>query len=506
MVEQFKRINWGGFDDNNLRRAQDMLAQKYNYTPAAITGRFIRYDQNSSAYLTFHSNWTLELISRMYAHPIDIESNYIKGPNDMLVNNYLPRCTNRLEAIGDYPTFLIIGAAPSVFKSKQVQHWRETNGGYSTVQDNIIFKRSSEFIMGMSKIKKTIIIFVNNQMTFDTSRQVLTWVLASKMLKPEVNPEPSTQTFVKRLTMMCAELTEKNIIFDDAHTGPYFETFFDEYWESDDAFKVDIAKQISSFLQKRNMEQLEEMERAYESLQSKIRKAIQEIANHSEAVEQIAEQIAVAKQKMDAGNSNEIKEFLDFLERSKAITEYTFEDGKLTMVIDSFLYVNDPDQFMVVAKNILKNRFRFDNETTINSYLKAFKKIFVDEEYKAKTMAVVQLDMLNMVPSRYNRIDIPEDRIPSPHIVHYNCWGAHTKLIAERVRARDLMGVVEQIIEACSGLNVYDSPVVSKFFSSLFDRDKGKCFIDANKKGVSLKEIMEVGNETDERVQADPDN
>ena len=506
MVEQFKRINWGGFNDDKLRRAQDMLAQKYNYTPAAITGRFIRYNQNSSTTLTFHSNWTLELISRLYEYPIAIESSYIKGPNDMLINNYLPICTNILEAIKDYPTFFIIGAAPSVFKSKQVQQWREANGGYSTVQDNIILKRSSEFIMGMSKIRNTIIIFVNNQMTFDTSRQVLTWVLASKMLKPEVNPEPSTQTFVKRLTMLCAELTEKCTIFDDTHTGPHFKTFFDEYWESDDAFKVDIAKQISSFLQKRNMEQLKEMERDYESHQAKIRRAIKEIADHSGVVEQIAEQIAIVKQKLDAGTSNEIKEFLDFLERSKAITKYTFEDGNLIMTIDSFLYVNDPDQFIVVAKNMLKNRFRFDDEAIIDSYLKAFKKVFVDEEYKARTMAVVQLDMLNMAPSRYNGIGIPEDRIPSPHIVHYNCWGAHTKLIAERVAARDLMGVIEQIIEACSGLNVYDSPVVSKFFSSLFDRDAGKCFIDANKKEVSLREIMEVGNETDECIQADPDN
>ena len=506
MVEQFKRINWGGLDDDKLRRAQDMLAQKYNYTPAAITGRFIRYDQNASATLTFHSNWTLELISRMYAHPIDIESSYIKGPNDMLVNNYLPRCTNTLEAIGNYPTFFIIGAAPSVFKSKQVQQWREANGGYSTVQDNIILKRSSEFIMGMSKIKKTIIIFVNNQLTFDTSRQVLTWILASKMLKPEVNPEPSTQTFVKRLTMLCAELTEKSRIFDDAHTGSYFKIFFNEYWESDDAFKVDIAKQISSFLQKRNMEQLKEMERDYESHQAKIRRAMKEIADHSGIVEQIAEQIAIVKQKLDAGNSNEIKEFMDFLERSKAITKYTFEDGNLIMTIDSFLYVNDPDQFMVIAKNLLENKFRFDNEALVNSYLRAFKKVFVDEEYKARTMAIVQLDMLNMVPRRYNGTEIPEDRIPSPHIVHYNCWGAHTKLIAERVAARDLMGVIEQIIEACSGLNVYDSPVVSKFFYSLFDRDAGKCFIDANKKEVSLREIMEVENETNERIQTDPDN
>lgn len=506
MVEQFKRIAWGGLDNEKLRRAQDMLAQKYNYTPAAITGRFIRYDQNSSTTLTFHSNWTLELISRMYSHPIDIESSYIKGPNDMLTNNYLPRCKNILDETGAYPTFFIIGAAPSVFKAKQVQQWREANGGYSTVQDNIIFKRSSEFIMGMSKVRNTIIIFVNNQMTFDTSRQVLTWALASKMLKPEVNPEPSTQTFVKRLTMMCAELTEKNINFDDAHTSFYFKTFFDEYWESDDAFKVDIAKQISLFLQNRNMEQLKEMERDYESHQAKIRRAMKEIADNSNAIEQIAEQIAIVKQKLDTGTSNEIKEFLDFLERSKAITQYTFEDGNLIMTIDSFLYVNDPDQFIVVAKNMLKNRFRFDDEAIINSYLKAFKKVFVDEEYKARTMAVVQLDMLNMVPRRFNGISIPGDRIPSPHIVHYNCWGAHTKLIAERVQARDLMGVIEQIIEACSGLNVYDSPVVSKFFSSLFDRETGKCFINANKKEVSLKEIMEVRNETDERVQTDPDN
>ena len=69
------------------------------------------------------------------------------------------------------------------------------------------------------------------------------------------------------------------------------------------------------------------------------------------------------------------------------------------------------------------------------------------------------------------------------------------------------MGVIEQIIEACSGLNVYDSPVVSKFFASLFERASYKCFVDTrNKQDISLREIMEVTNETNARVETGSDN
>lgn len=504
MVNRFKQVYWGAYGSDMLKKAKEMLAQKYNFTTTAQNNCYIRYNQSSQVTLSFHSSWALELINRFYNEPIRIISNYIKGPTETISGRYLPACTNLLNTTENYPTFFVIGTAPSVFKSKQVQQWRELNGGYSTVQDSVLCKRSQNFILGMSKTRKTVIIFINNTFTFDTARQVLTFILASKMLPPESTPELSTQNFVKRLTRLCAELTETVSSFNDSNTGTTFKAFFDEYWENEDAFKIDITKQISTFLQERNKKELQDLEEEYEHHQDKINQAINTIAAHSTALEKVSEQIEFVKQKINAGTSNEIKEFMEFLDRSKTIKEYSFSNGLLQLTIDSFLYVNDPEQFLVISKNRLKERL--DSEKEINAYLNAFKHIFVDEEYKIKTMAFVKLDMITLVPARDNNGAIPDDRIPSPHIVHYNCWGAHSRLIAERVKNKDLMGVIEQIIEACSGLNVYDSPVVSKFFSSLFEREAGKCFIDTNKKEISLIKIMEVGNETDERVQADPDN
>ena len=505
MVNRLKQVYWGAYGSEMLKKAQEMLAQKYNFTPTAQNNCYIRYNQSSQVTLSFHSSWTLELISRFYNEPIKIISNYIKGPAEAISGRYLPACTNLLNTTEDYPTFFVIGTAPSVFKSKQIQQWRELNGGYSTVQDSVICKRSQNFILGMSKIRKTVIIFINNTFTFDTARQVLTFILASKMLPPGNTPELSTQNFVKRLTRLCAELTETISCFNDSNTGNVFKAFFDEYWENEDAFKIDVTKQISTFLQEKNKKELKDLEEEYEHHQNKISNAISVIADHSKELEKVSEQIEIVKQKINAGTSNEIKEFMEFLDRSKTIKEYSFSNGLLLLTIDSFLYVNDPEQFMIIAKNKLKERL--DSEGEVNTYLNAFKHIFIDEEYKIKTMAFVQLDMVKLVPARDNTGTIPDDRIPSPHIVHYNCWGAHSRLIAERVKNRDLMGVIEQIIEACSGLNVYDSPVVSKFFASLFSRDSYKCFVDTkNKQDISLREIMEVTNETNARVEAGSDN
>lgn len=505
MVNRLKQVYWGAYGSDMLKKAQEMLAQKYNFTPTAQNNCYIRYNQSSQGTLSFHSNWALELINRFYNEPIKIISSYIKGPTEAISERYLPICTNLLNTTENHPTFFVIGTAPSVFKSKQVQQWRELNGSYSTVQDSVLCKRSQDFILGMSKIRKTVIIFINNTFTFDTARQVLTFILASKMLPPENTPELSTQNFVKRLTRLCAELTESITSFCDANTGATFKAFFDEYWENEDAFKVDVTKQISTFLQERNKKELKDLEEEYEHHQHRIRQAISTIADSSKELEKVSEQIEIVKQKINAGASNEIKEFMEFLDRSKTIKEYSFSNGLLQLTIDSFLYVNDPEQFLVIAKNRLRERI--DSEEEINAYLNAFKHIFVDEEYKIKTMAFVKLDMLNPVPARDNNGTIPEDRIPSPHIMHYNCWGAHSRLVAERVKNRDLIGIIEQIIEACSGLNVYDSPVVSKFFSSLFGRASYKCFVDTkNKQDISLKEIMEVTNETNARVEAGSDN
>ena len=505
MVNRLKQVYWGAYGSDMLKKAQEMLAQKYNFTPTAQNNYYIRYNQSGRVTLTFHSTWTLELINRFYNEPIRIISNYIKGPAEAISGRYLPDCTNMLNTTENSPTFLIIGAAPSVFKSKQVQQWRELNGGYSTVQDSVICKRSQNFILGMSKIRKTVIIFINNTLTFNTARQVLTFILASKMLPPENTPELSTQNFIKRLTRLCAELTETVSSFDDSNTGATFKAFFDEYWENEDAFKIDVTKQISTFLQERNKKELKDLEEEYEHHQNRISHAISEIANRSKELEKVSEQIEIVKQKINAGTSNEIKEFMEFLDRSKTIKEYSFSNGLLQLTIDSFLYVNDPEQFLVISKNKLKERL--DSEKEINAYLRAFKHIFVDEEYKIKTMAFVKLDMINLVPARDSNGAIPNDRIPSPHIVHYNGWGAHSRRVAERVKNRDLIGFIEQIIEACSGLNVYDSPVVSKFFTTLFSQALYKCFVDTkNKQDISLREIMEVTNETNASVEADSDN
>ena len=505
MVNRLKQVYWGAYGSEMLKKAQEMLAQKYNFTPTAQNNCYIRYNQSSQVTLSFHSSWTLELINRFYNEPIKIISKYIKGPTEAISESYLPACTALLSTTENNPTFFIIGTAPSVFKSKQVQQWRELNGGYSTIQDSILCKRSQNFILGMSKIRKTVIIFINNTFTLDTARQVLTFILASKMLPPENTPELSTQNFVKRLTRLCAELTEKTLSFDDADTGNAFKAFFDEYWENEDAFKIDVTKQISTFLQEKNKKELEELERDYAYRQNKINNAISVIAEQSTELEKVSEQIEIVKQKINVGTSNEIKEFMESLDRSKTIKEYSFSNGLLLLTIDSFLYVNDPEQFLIISKNKLKERLNSEEE--INAYLNAFKRIFIDEEYKIKTMAFVQLDLVKLVPARGNTGTIPDDRIPSPHIVHYNCWGAHSRLIAERVKNRDLMGVIEQIIEACSGLNVYDSPVVSKFFASLFERASYKCFVDTrNKQDISLREIMEVTNETNARVKTGSDN
>ena len=505
MIDRLKQVYWGAYGSDILKKAQEMLAQKYNFTPTAQNNCYIRYNQSSQINLSFHSSWTLELISRFYNESIRIINNYIKGPTEAISERYLPACTDLLNTTENYPTFFVIGTAPSVFKSKQVQQWRELNGGYSTVQDNVLCRRSQNFILGMSKIRKTVIIFINNTFTFDTARQILTFILASKMLPPENTPELSTQNFVKRLTKLCAELTETVSSFDDYHTGVTFKAFFDEYWENEDAFKIDVTKQISAFLQERNKKELKDLEEEYERHQRGIRQAISTIADRSKELEKVSEQIEIIKQKINAGTPNEVKEFMEFLDRSKTIKKHSFLNGSLYMTIDSFLYVNDPEQFLVISKNRLKERL--NSETEINAYLNAFKRIFVDEEYKIKTMAFVRLNMLNLVPARADNETIPDDRIPSPHIVHYNCWGAHSRLVAERVKNKDLIGVIEQIIEACSGLNVYDSPVVSKFFTSLFERASYKCFVDTrNKQDISLKEIMEVTNETNACVEADSDN
>ena len=116
MVNRLKQVYWGAYGSEMLKKAQEMLAQKYNFTPTAQNNCYIRYNQSSQVTLTFHSNWTLELISRFYREPIKIVSSYIKGPAEAISERYLPACTNILNTTENHPTFFVIGTAPSVFR------------------------------------------------------------------------------------------------------------------------------------------------------------------------------------------------------------------------------------------------------------------------------------------------------------------------------------------------------------------------------------------------------
>ena len=91
-------------------------------------------------------------------------------------------------------------------------------------------------------------------------------------------------------------------------------------WDTISAMEADL-----SFVEEAKADQVvidalvHVLEEEYEHHQNKISNAISVIADHSKELEKVSEQIEIVKQKINAGTANEIKEFMEFLDRSKTI-------------------------------------------------------------------------------------------------------------------------------------------------------------------------------------------
>lgn len=492
MQDTFKRLTWGVPNTQHTKKMEAMLKEYYNappWNPYEVPST-LTVHPSSRSYTDFHSALVLKVISMHYDTGIKLASANIRGPKDSLTNLYIPKLEQFTNSIDpDRFTLFLIGCAPSVFKTKEIQNFRSSRSNYSSVQDSVFAKHSGNKILGIQKYNKSVIMFVNATENLTSSDQILCWILAHKM-QQDTRPVPDhVRNFIGELTKACAELS-KDWNSTETISKVKFKTIINNYIDSEKAFKIDHMADIKRFFKEKQEIKLKSAQKEYEGVVNAINAYLDEIAECNQQLSKISDDIARYQNLTDAGINKELEEFMDFLERAKTVSYYRFEEGLLTFVTKDFLYVNDPDQWDVVAANAIRNK------VVLQEYHKKITQVLhdtlVENKYKLKTSATISLNLQEFKPARSYSIDPAIDVIPSPHIMGYNCWGTHSKIIANCLAKRDLVGLLEQVLSACAGLNAYDSPVVNYFVSKVWEKRSYKCFIEtATKQEYTLLELIE---------------
>ena len=103
----------------------------------------------------------------------------------------------------------------------------------------------------------------------------------------------------------------------------------------------------------------------------------------------------------------------------------------------------------------------------------------VEEKYLLYSECTVAIDFNSNTVRRYDMggVHPQENAIPQPHISNYGCFGQHSTILGRLITESDFIGIIEQVIEAASGLNWSDGTVVRSMIQGFNTRyAEVKCF------------------------------
>lgn len=250
------------------------------------------------------------------------------------------------------------------------------------------------------------------------------------------------------------------------------------------------------------------------------------IQDYEERLQQYYEKLETYQaQKLGFESKEKIKDedvtdVLDFVERNRYIQNLKLIKGntydgpteylQLDILAPITIYETEP-----LERQINNRVDEYNKHSTQSKILRAFKRIFVDEELQMICQTFVKLDIAkctmdaNKDSNRKNYSDYI--RMHQPHLTRFNCWGDNKNAIIDALRQSDLIGAMNNILIAAQNVNFTDSTVLSNWVSAIADNthlyNLPTCLSKVDGKLWSIKEIVEQldreeqeANQTSEEV------
>lgn len=281
---------------------------------------------------------------------------------------------------------------------------------------------------------------------------------------------------------------------------PFFKNLFESLADIRKQKKINIIK---TALNSRIIESIARTDRDIRNTQEYIKDYEERLIQYYNKLDEYNAQKLGFESKEKVSNED-VDDVLNFVERNRFIQNLaimksgaygdTTEYLQLDVWSPISIYETEP------LERQINNRVDDYNKHEIRSkILRAFKRIFIDEELQMICQTYVRLDMVR------TNIDAGKDanrkqysdykRMPQPHLTRFNCWGDNKNAIIQALRESDLIGAMNNILIATQNINFTDSTVLSNWVDAIASNSHlynlPTCLSKVDGRLWSIKEVVE---------------
>lgn len=295
---------------------------------------------------------------------------------------------------------------------------------------------------------------------------------------------------------VCRHVAKGESIKDD------FQELFDSLEEIRAKQKIELIK---TALNARIEQQTNQIKRERDRVQDNINTLQERLNNYYEELEQANLKLLGITTKKNY-DEEQVNEILDFVNRNRYIQSMTVKsyysgysgDQVQALFLDIIapisIYESEP-----LARYIDAKLDYWGRQTTKGKILRAFKRIFVDEELQMICETYLRLDLANVEltgsNSSQNLSYSDYKRLCQPHLTRYNCWGDNLNPIKEMLREGKICDALNNILIATQNINFTDTTVLESFLDIIASSNNMKtvksCLSKADGQLWSIQDIID---------------
>jgi len=242
----------------------------------------------------------------------------------------------------------------------------------------------------------------------------------------------------------------------------------DKYWtnimlwfEKHDPVKERIRRQFAQWYTTRTIKRIQQIVLEKTQYEADILNYENNISNRYQQINALNNEL-FGLELQKSKDSNVLDEIIDYITNNKSIAKYKTYNDYLQLWFETPIKYIDQD---ALQHNYIRSN-HFGEITTA-----LLKEAFIDETLEITTFAAMIYNLNNYSIQKGdnwpNNGNIPNGKLPHPHIMRYNCWGANKGLIQKALGKNDLIGAIEQGIATTYNLNATDATVMRGFIDSL---------------------------------------
>lgn len=340
----------------------------------------------------------------------------------------------------------------------------------------------------------------------------IVWILSNKFSEKFVNNALALIPYLFSITELmsdenikqcCKAVTKKESI------KPYFKDTFESLALIQRQKTITTIKKI---LNSKTERQIQKLDSDIQRYRSNIEDLEERLVNYYTQLDQILT-TKLGYESKTSIEDDTVNDLLDFVDRNKYIQEIT----------------TIPDRYYTNQKHLLFNicapiniyeaeplERQLDNlkeaYPKYTKIIKAFKRIFIDEELQMICQTFVRVDLASLEISA-QRESVGKSysdfiRLPQPHLTRFNCWGDNKNGIISALKDCDLLTALNNIVIATQNVNFTDTTVLRNWFEDIYNSNHlynlPTCISKVDGNLWSIKDVVDQINREEPEVIAYP--